>query len=73
MVRWSTPKKKGKPILFADGTHSNSLPLACDIGHLLPNQADDAVDDGVKDLFDFTPAGPPQSAWAVTDTSQEPV
>ena len=55
-------KKKGKKtILFADGTHSNSLPLARDIGHLLPNQADDAVDDGVKDLFDFAPVPPTQS------------
>ena len=42
------PRKKEKKILFADGTHSDSLPLARDIGHLLPSQADDAVDDGSK-------------------------
>ena len=59
MVRSSIPKKSQKTILFTDGTHSNSLPLAHDIGHLLPNQADDAVDDRVKDLFDFAPVGPP--------------
>ena len=52
-------KKRQKNILFADGTHSNSLPLARDIGDLLPNQADDTVDDRVKDLFDFASVGPP--------------
>ena len=59
MVRSSIQKESQKTILFADGTHSNPLPFTRDIGHLLPNQADDAVDDGVKDLFDFAPVGPP--------------
>ena len=53
-------EKKGKKLFcFANGTHSNSPPLASDIGHLLLNQADDAVDNRVKDLFDFAPVGPP--------------
>ena len=53
------PPKKSKNYSVADGTHSNPLPLARDVGDLLPNQVDDAVDDGVKDLFDFAPVGPP--------------
>ena len=47
-----------KTTLFADKAYSNSLPLARDIGHLLLNQMDDAVDDGVKDLFDLAPVEP---------------
>ena len=35
-------KKEKRTILFAGGTHSDSLPLTRDIGHLLPNHADGA-------------------------------